>query len=156
MTNVTEKNSYNTDMMNVCSHTVPSLPCSGSDAPRYAQGIHVLRSSTSLIAAPTGPRFDQKVPSRPSEIYGACQNNRANFHETPSPEVIHRQVMHQKQRRHYYSITTIPLPFMPWKPLGYRHDMETRPCFRPASRIHLLTCGHHVVRFFPFAYHYTY
>ena len=70
------------------------------------------------------------------------------FVGVPSPQSMHWHILHKRNDKRYYSITTPPLrtpSCTSWEPLHLHSNMETRACFHTNSRIHTLTCGHTIV-----------
>lgn len=147
-----DKTGPEVDTVDVCPQAAPCLPWSDSVAPADSLGSNLLDSSTLRLDAPSGHQSSQKAPFHRTQVPEAIHNDQSGSHSLLSAETIHHYVMQGKWAKQHYSITTMPPPFMSWKPLDSRQDMETRPCLQPASRIHLLTCGHRVVRFFSFYY----
>ncbi|ORY18742.1 hypothetical protein BCR34DRAFT_582682 [Clohesyomyces aquaticus] len=89
-----------------------------------------LNSPSTAFSSPTGPKnASSMVPLH-------------QFTGITNPAEMHAAILHNRIKRRYYSLTILPEPYTPWSPLPHHRQMETRPCFSPASRIHLLKCGH--------------
>ncbi|KAF2263162.1 hypothetical protein CC78DRAFT_545137 [Lojkania enalia] len=76
------------------------------------------------------------------------------FNGQPTAVQMHDHIVYKRSKGLYFSITTLPAPFMGWAPISAQKapreqhllapQMETRSCHCSKSRIHLLNCGHTV------------
>ncbi|KAL5386045.1 hypothetical protein DPSP01_004477 [Paraphaeosphaeria sporulosa] len=124
---VSEFNSNLADISSAASHEVQSQ-AGPSDA-------------NAPLRAPTGPKFTSGY----SHGHRVMRNPPCPFSGIPSPQTMHRHILHKKEDKKCLSITLMQPPAMPWSPLPSNQNMETRTCFYTGSRVHKLDCGHTVV-----------
>ncbi|KAF2470625.1 uncharacterized protein BDR25DRAFT_355112 [Lindgomyces ingoldianus] len=103
-----------------------------------------------VATAAASPPAQAPIPPLPAfvaTLTPVSANPAAPIHQFTgilTPFQMHARIVHNRHLGRYYSLTILPEPYTTWSPLPSHREMETRPCFTPASRIHQLECGHFV------------